>query len=57
MSLKNYAFLSLRALGYSPREALRIINIAIRSSACHGASFETCLNLCMECHGKGPIFA
>jgi len=31
MTLKNFSFLALRALGYSPREAKRILDIATRS--------------------------
>jgi hypothetical protein len=56
MSLKNFAYLTLRSRGYSPLEALRIINIAIRSGAGNGVEFEAAINICQECHGKGPIF-
>jgi len=52
MSLKNYTFLRLRSLGYSPREALRILNVARHSRL----EWEESINLCLECHGKGPIF-
>lgn len=53
MTLKNFSFLALRTLGYSPREAKRILDIARRSRL----EFEDSINLCLECHGKGPIFA
>jgi hypothetical protein len=61
MSLKNYAFLKIRALGFSPRASLRIINVAIAASVASlesgkEASFEECINLCLECAGKSPIF-
>ncbi len=52
MNLKNFSFLALRSLGYSPREAKRILDIARRSRL----EFEESINLCLECHGKGPLF-
>lgn len=57
MSLKHFAYLALRKRNYSPREALRVINIAITSSVCTGASFEVCINIAQECHGKPEIFS
>lgn len=52
MSLKNFSFLALRALSYSPREAKRILDVALRS----GLEFEDTVNLCLAVHGKGPLF-
>lgn len=56
MTLKNFAYLALRSRSYSPKEALRQINIAIKVSVRTGASFEECVNICQECHGKPSIF-
>lgn len=53
MNLKSFSFLALRALGYSPREAKRILDIARRSNL----EFEDSINLCLECHGKAPLWA
>lgn len=52
MTLKNFSFLALRDLGYSPREAKRILDIATRSNL----EFEDSINFCLELHGKGPLY-
>jgi len=52
MNLLNFSFLALRDLGYSPREAKRILDIA----RCSNQEFEDSINLCLELHGKGPLF-
>lgn len=56
MSLKNFAFLALRARGYTPKYSLELINTAIRSSVNTGLDFEICINLGQELHGKNPVF-
>lgn len=56
MSLKNYAFLSLRAMGFKPVDALYYIRAAIACSIESGRDFETELNLGMRWIKKPLVF-
>lgn len=56
MSLKNYAFLSLRAMGFSPADSLYYIRAAIACSVESGRDFETELNQGMRWIKRRAVF-
>lgn len=56
MSLKNFAFLSLRKMGFKPADALYYIRAAIICSMESGRDFEVELNKGMRWIKKNPVF-
>lgn len=57
MSLKNYAFLALRRMGFSPADSLYYIRAAIACSVESGRDFEVELDCGMRWIKKRPIFS